>query len=38
VTKASKYLNISRRTLTNYSKDNKLWRDKFTFRIIHPSL
>jgi hypothetical protein len=24
VTKASKYLNISRRTLTNYSKDNKL--------------
>lgn len=35
VTKASEFLNISRRTLTNYSKNNKLWRDKFQFKITH---
>nr|QJQ35557.1 homing endonuclease [Fusarium ananatum] len=34
ITKASQYLNISRRTLTMYSKNNKLWKDKFAFNII----
>lgn len=37
VTKASAYLNISRRTLTSYSRNDKLWRDKFRFRITCPS-
>nr|QJQ35303.1 GIY-YIG endonuclease [Fusarium ficicrescens] len=34
ITKASQYLNISRRTLTMYSKNNKLWKDKFAFNIV----
>jgi len=38
VTKASQYLNISRKTLTKYSQNNKLWRDKFEFKIINSQL
>lgn len=38
ITKASNYLNISKRTLTNYSINNKLWRDKFEFKIIYPCM
>lgn len=34
ITKASEFLNISRRTLTTYSHNNKLWKDKFSFKII----
>lgn len=36
INSASKYLNISKRTLMIYSKSNKLWKDKFKFNIIHP--
>lgn len=37
ITKASEFLNISRRTLTIYSQNNKLWKDKFAFKIIKAS-
>nr|QJQ35517.1 GIY-YIG endonuclease [Fusarium begoniae] len=38
VTKASEFLNISRRTLTIYSQNNRLWKDKFAFKIIKSEL
>jgi predicted GIY-YIG superfamily endonuclease len=33
ITKASKFLNINRITLTSYSDKNKLWKNRFKFKI-----
>jgi hypothetical protein len=33
ITKASKHLNISKSTLTGYASKNKLWKNKFTFKL-----
>nr|QWS06188.1 GIY endonuclease [Clonostachys rogersoniana] len=33
ITRASKYLNISKATLTKYASEKKLWKNEFTFKL-----